>query len=202
MTGCGCGEADQNAALERRVLWTLLVINGVMFVVEAVAGWIGQSTGLMADSLDMLADAAVYGVGLYAVGRSLIVKARAASISGVLQMALGAAILLDGGRRFLVGSEPVGVLMIGVGLVALAANVACLILISRHRHGGVHMRASWIFSRNDVIANGGVILAGGLVALTGSPLPDLVVGALVAAVVIKGGRDILREAHAARQRRF
>ena len=202
MAGCGCGDADEADALERRVLWTLLIINGTMFFVEAVAGWIGQSTGLMADSLDMLADAAVYGVGLYAVGRSLIVKARAASISGVLQLLLGVGVLVDVARRLLLGSDPVSALMIGVGLVALAANIVCLALISRHRCGGVHMRASWIFSRNDVIANGGVILSGGLVWLTASPLPDLVIGALIAAVVIKGGRDILREAHAARQRRF
>jgi Co/Zn/Cd efflux system component len=202
MAGCGCGGVEEAAAPERRVLWTLLIINALMFVIEAVAGWLGESTGLMADSLDMLADASVYGVGLYAVGRSLVVKARAASISGVLQLALGAGVLADVGRRFLAGSEPVSTLMIGVGLVALAANTVCLVLISRYRKGGIHMRASWIFSRNDVIANGGVILSGVLVWLTASRLPDLVIGAIIAAVVIKGGRDILREAHAARQRRF
>jgi Co/Zn/Cd efflux system component len=202
MAGCGCGGVEEAAAPERRVLWTLLIINALMFVIEAVAGWLGESTGLMADSLDMLADASVYGVGLYAVGRSLVVKARAASISGVLQLALGVGVLADVGRRFLAGSEPVSTLMIGVGLVALAANTVCLVLISRYRKGGIHMRASWIFSRNDVIANGGVILSGVLVWLTASRLPDLVIGAIIAAVVIKGGRDILREAHAARQRRF
>jgi Co/Zn/Cd efflux system component len=202
MAGCGCGGVEEAAAPERRVLWTLLIINALMFVIEAVAGWLGESTGLMADSLDMLADASVYGVGLYAVGRSLVVKARAASISGILQLALGAGVLADVGRRFLAGSEPVSTLMIGVGLVALAANIVCLVLISRYRKGGIHMRAAWIFSRNDVLANGGVILSGVLVWLTASRLPDLAIGAIIAAVVIKGGRDILREAHAARQRRF
>ena len=196
--GCGCG-AQETAALERRVLWTLLAINGVMFLVEAVAGWIGQSTGLMADSLDMLADAVVYGVGLYAVGRPLPVKARAALVSGVMQLALGAGVLIDVIRRVLGGSEPVSGLMVGGGLLALAANVACLVLISRHRRGGVHMRASWIFSRNDVIANVGVILSGALVALTGSRVPDLAIGALIAAVVSKGGIDIVREAREARR---
>lgn len=198
MAGCGCREAEETAALERRVLWTLLAINGAMFVVEAFAGWIGESTGLMADSLDMLADAAVYGISLHAVARPLIVKARAASISGFLQLLLGAGVVADVGRRFLFGSEPESVLMIGVGFTALLANIACLRLISHHREGGVHMRASWIFSRNDVIANAGVILSGALVAFFGSRLPDLAIGALIAAVVIKGGFDILREARETR----
>ena len=192
MAGCGC-EAEETAALERRVLRTLLGINGVMFIVEAVAGWLGESSGLMADSLDMFADAAVYGVALYAVERPLIVKARVASISGVLQLALGMGVLTDVVRRFLAGSEPASARsMVGVGLAALAANVACLVLISRYRGSGVHMRASWIFSRNDVIANAAVIVSGGLVALTGNRLPDLAIGALIAAIVIKGGFDILR----------
>ncbi len=197
MAGCSC-EVEIKDKSERRVLIVLLLINGVMFVAEFIVGWWAQSTALIADAFDMLADAMVYGVGLYAVGRSLLVKAHAARISGVLQVLLGLLVLIDILRRFVVGSEPVSVLMMGMGLIALIANITCLILVSKHREGEVHMRASWIFSKNDVIANLGVILAGGLVAWTGSRLPDLAVGLLVALIVIRGGVLILQDARATR----
>ncbi len=177
---------------ESRTLQILLAINGTMFVVEHVAGWLASSAGLLADSLDMLADAAVYGIALYAVGRSKDLKRRAAHISGWLQLALALGALTEVVRRFVVGSEPEPGYMIVVAFAALAANVACMALISRHREGGVHMKASWIFSTNDVIANMGVILAGGLVAWTGSRLPDLVIAAIIAAVVASGAVRILR----------
>lgn len=197
MAGCGC-EVEIKDKSERSVLVALLLINGVMFVAEFIVGWWAQSTALIADALDMLADAMVYGVGLYAVGRSLLVKAHAARISGVLQVLLGLLVLIDILRRFVVGSEPVSILMMGMGLIALVANITCLVLISKHREAEVHMRASWIFSKNDVIANLGVILAGGLVAWTGSRLPDLVIGLLVALIVIRGGVLILQDTKATR----
>ena len=197
MAGCGC-EVEINDKSERRVLIALLLINGVMFVAEFIVGWWAQSTALIADALDMLADAMVYGVGLYAVGRSLLVKAHAARISGVLQVLLGLLVLFDILRRIMVGSEPASALMMAMGFFALIANVTCLILISKHREGEVHMRASWVFSRNDVIANLGVILAGGLVAWTGSRLPDLAIGLLVALIVIRGGVLILQDAKTTR----
>lgn len=118
-------------------------------------------------------DALVYAVSLYAAG-------------------LGLLVLADILRRFLADSEPVSARMMGMGLLALLANITCLLLIAKHRAGEVHMRASWIFSRNDVIANLGVILAGGLVAWTGSRYPDLVIGLLV----VRGGVHILRDARA------
>ncbi len=197
MSGCGCG-AESAAALERRTLRWLLAINGAMFVLEAALGWLAQSTGLLADSLDMLADATVYGLSLYAVGRSRRHKADAARLSGWLQIALGLGVLAEVVRRFLFGSEPWSALMMAVGALALLANLVCLALLARHREGEVHMRASWIFSTNDVIANLGVIGAGALVAATGSRLPDLLIGALIAAVVVRGGVRILAESRAAR----
>ncbi len=195
MAGCGC-EVEIKDTSERRVLIALLLINAVMFVAELGIGWWAQSTALIADALDMLADAMVYSVGLYAVGKTILIKAHAARLSGSLQVLLGLLVLADILRRFIVGSEPVSTLMMGMGLIALLANVTCLVLISRHREGEVHMRASWIFSKNDVIANLGVILAGGLVAWTGSRLPDLVIGLLVVIVVIRGGLLILKDAKA------
>ncbi len=193
MSGCGC-EVEIRDAEQRRVLYWLLGINAVLFVVEFGVGWIADSTALIADSLDMLADAIVYALGLYAVGRSLVEKARAARVSGWFQLALGLLILVDIGRRAVFGSEPVSGLMMGMGAVALAANVACLTLIHAHREGEVHMRASWIFSANDVIANLGVILGGVFVWWLDSRWPDLIVGVIVAGFVLRGAGRILAEA--------
>ena len=198
MSDCGCG-SDQAEQLERKTLIVLSVINAVMFLAEIILGWIAESTGLIADSLDMLADAGVYGLSLYVVGRGIQKQSRAASISGVLQIILGASVLLEVLRRFLFGSEPESILMMTVGFVALVANVYCLMLIARHRDAGVHMRASWIFSANDVIANLGVIISGGLVWYFGSRYPDLIVGAIISAVVVGGGIKILNEAKNAKE---
>ncbi len=194
MSGCGC-EIEIKNRKQSRVLIMLLAINGVMFVAELIAGTIADSTALIADSLDMLADASVYAIGLYAVGRSLQVKARAAHISGIFQVLLGMGVLFDIVRRFIVGSEPESLLMMAVGLVALIANSICLVLIYKHRQGEVHMRASWVFSKNDVIANLGVIGGGALVAWLGSPLPDLIIGLVIAMIVVRGGIHIIKDAN-------
>jgi len=179
-------------ANEAKILWILLVINAAMFVIEMVAGWLGNSAGLLADGADMFADAAVYGVALYAVGKGAKHKLSAAKLSGLLQLVLATGALSEVGRRALAGSYPDEMAMVGISLLALAANIACLLLIFRHRQGGVHMRASYIFSANDVLANNGVIAAGALVAWTGSPVPDWVIGALIAVLVFTGALRILR----------
>lgn len=180
-----------DAAGETRTLRVLLAINAVMFVVELGAGWIAESTSLIADSLDMLADAAVYGVSLFAVSRSSVAQLRAAHLSGALQLILALGALAEIARRVVLGSEPGPPVMMGVALLALVANAFCLGLIVRHRHGGAHMKASYIFSANDVIANVGVIVAGALVGWTGSRVPDLVVGSAIALVVLGGAVRIL-----------
>ncbi len=177
---------------EASVLWQLLAINGFMFIVELAVGLFAQSTGLIADSLDMLADAAVYGLSLFAVGKSLLLQRKAARMSGYLQLLLSMGALFEVIRRFLFGSEPLAPYMIGLSIVALIANVTCLLLISKHRTGGVHMKASWIFSTNDVIANLGVITAGVLVYFLRSPYPDLAIGLIISAVVFRGAISILK----------
>lgn len=189
-----CEDCHLEAATaeQRRVLRTLLVINGTMFVAEIVCGIVAESSGVIADSLDMLADALVYGVGLYAIGKAATVKQAAARWAGRCQLLLAVSIVIDLVRRAIAGSEPHSALMMGVAAAALIANAYCLRLLQKHREGEVHMRASWIFTRSDVIANAGVIAAGALVALTDSRWPDLIVGAAIAAVVIKGGFEILK----------
>lgn len=179
-------------AAESRTLRLLLGINAVMFFIEMATGLIAESTGLIADSLDMFADAAVYGLALYAVGRAASMKSKAAHMAGLLQLLLALGALSEVVRRFIVGSEPESMLIIGMGMVALIANVACLVLIAGKREHGVHMKASYIFSANDVIANVGVIVAGLLVMWTGSPYPDLIIGTLIGLVVLNGARRILQ----------
>jgi cation diffusion facilitator family transporter len=179
-------------AAEARTLWTVLAINASMFLLEAIAGWIAESTGLLADGLDMLADALVYGVALYAVGRGPAPKRRAARLCGYLQVALALTALAEVLRRAFFGSDPAPPLMVAVSILALAANVTSLWLVARHREGGVHMRATYICTANDVLANVGVIVAGGLVAWTGSPIPDLLIGTTIAAVVFRGALRILK----------
>lgn len=192
MPDCGCSSVE-NSQIERATLTALLAINGVMFIIEAAAGWWSESTGLLADSLDMLADATVYGIALSAVGRTAHRKARAAMGSGIVQMTLGAGVMIEVVRRFVFGSDPLSLLMMLIGATALIANVTCLALLAKHRKGEIHMRASWIFSTNDVIANLGIIVSGGLVMLLDNRYPDLIVGGVISAVVLSGGIRILRQ---------
>lgn len=194
--GCGCDDAAIDAS-QRRVLVWVLAINAAMFLVEFTAGWLAESTGLIADSLDMLADALVYGVGLYAVGRTLRHKARAAMLSGALELLLAVGVLSDVVRRFVFGSEPDGLWMIGIAALALLANVTALLLLASHRQGGIHMRAMWICTNNDVLVNLAVISSGALVIWLESPVPDLVIGVLVSLLVLRNSMRILHEARAA-----
>jgi cation diffusion facilitator family transporter len=193
LSDCSC-EFDPQNATERKTLVTVLAINAFMFVSEFTVGLFAESTGLTADSLDMLADAMVYAVSLYAVGRSGSTRRRAAYGSGMFQIALAVGVLIDVIRRFIVGSDPVSGLMMGFGGMALLANIACLLLLAKHRKGEVHMRASWIFSTNDVIANVGLILSGALVWVTASRYPDLVIGLIISLFVVSGGIRIVRDA--------
>lgn len=183
-----------DSAKEAKVLKILLMINGGMFFVEFILGFISESMGLISDSFDMLADASVYMISLYAVGKSIETKKKSASINGYFQIVLGGGVLIEAVRRFIYGSHPEPSYMIIVSIVALAANVYCLYLLSGHKDGGAHMKASYICSSTDVMANIGVILAGVLVATTNSRIPDLVIGIIVALIVLRGAKAILKVA--------
>jgi Co/Zn/Cd efflux system component len=182
---CDC-EIEAGNQAQRRVLITLLGLNLGMFFVELIAGILSDSTALLADSLDMLADATVYSISLYAVAKAPLVKINAALANGGFQLLIGLGLLFEVARRVYFGSDPQS--------LALVVNVICFILISRHQNDEVHMRASWICSRNDVIANVGVIIAGLLVATTGSFWPDLIIGVIIVSVVLHGGFNICQTA--------
>ncbi|ETJ48618.1 hypothetical protein A2I98_18640 [Pseudoalteromonas agarivorans] len=193
MSDCGC-EVELKDNQQKTVLYWLLAINVSMFVFEIGFGWLSESTALIADSLDMLADAIVYAIALYAVGKSIQHKANAALVSGYFQLGLGVLILMDIARRLYGESEPHSWFMIGVGMVALVANVICLILIRKHNNDEVHMRASWIFSANDVIANLGVVIAGILVMVLKQRWPDIVIGSIISMLILRGAYRILSDA--------
>ncbi len=189
-----CCAVDATNQSERRLLWTVLVLNAAMFAVEFTAGWIGDSSGLMADSLDMLADAAVYAVSLYAVGHSLAHRARAALLNGSLQLILGLGVLLDVIRRWWFGSTPEPLMMTSIGALALMVNVTCFAMLYRHRKGDINLRSSWICSRNDMLANLGVIAAALLVGWVGAAWPDWLIGAAIAILIVHSAVSIIRDA--------
>ena len=188
---------DARNAAVRRTLKRVLGINFTQFLVAGAVGVVADSSGLLGAALDNLGDAAVYLVSIYAVGRTIVAKSRAARLSGVLLLALAAGLLADVIRRFIEGSEPIGLAMIVVALANAATNVVNLRLLRAHRRDGVHLKASWIFTTNDMVANLGIAASGAAVMILNSPFPDLVIGIVVVVIVLKGGRDILKEAREA-----
>jgi Co/Zn/Cd efflux system component len=183
---------------ERRTLRWVLGINFTQVLVAGAVGILADSTGLLGAALDNLGDAAVYTVSLYAVGRTVIAKARAANLSGILLVLLAFGLLVEVLRRFFAGAEPIGLAMIITALANAATNLVCLRLLRAHRAHGVHFKASWIFTTNDMLANAGIVLSGLLVMFLKSPVPDLVIGVLIVGIVLKGGWEILKEAREAR----
>lgn len=197
MSDCGCHH-EARSAQERRVLRIALLLNAAMAVIGGIAGWLAQSTGLLADALDMLSDASAYAIGLMAIGRSARFKANAAWLSGFALLILGVAVLVEVARRVAYGAEPLSGWMIGTALLSLAVNLTVLRLLSPLKSGEVHLRATWLFTRADVVANVGVIVAGALVFWLASPYPDYVIGVLIGLYVIKEAVEILGEARRAR----
>ena len=178
---------------QRRLLWTVLLINFSFFVLEMFAGWYSESMGLVADSLDMLADAIVYGLSLYAVGHAVSQKKKVARLAGYLQIALAIIGWLEIARRFLGPAEKLNVtVMITVSVLALMANAVCLFLLQKSKSKEAHMQASMIFTSNDIIINSGVILAAGLVYWLKTPIPDLIIGTLVLGLVLRGAIRMLK----------
>ena len=192
MSGCCAHDAVERR--ERQLLWVVLTLNASMFVIEFMAGWIAHSTSLLADSLDMFADAVVYGISLYAVGRAVALKARAAVTNGVLQLTLSLVVLADVSRRLLTDAAPEPMVMSVVSLMALTVNMICFGMLYRFRSGDINLKASWICSRNDMMANVGVLIAAIMVSQTGRAWPDLVVGTLIAMLVMTSAIRIISEA--------
>jgi len=192
-------QLDASNSAERKTLLWVLGINFLQVIVAGLVGVIADSTGLLGAALDNLGDAVVYAVSIYAVGRTILAKARVARLSGVILIVLGLALLVEVLRRFFVGAEPIGSAMIVTAIANAATNLLCLRLLRSHRDNGVHLKASWIFTANDMLANAGIVISGAAVMFFRSPLPDLIIGLVVGGIVLKGGLDILKEAREAQR---
>lgn len=193
-------EPDQERH-QRRILLLVLALNALLFVGLGLAGWLADSSALLANAVDNASDSAVYLISFLAVGRALAWKIRAARISGVLLLVFAAGVIADVVRRWLTGAEPLGPTMIAMALVAAAVNLWCLLLLKQVKRDDVNMRAAETFSFNDFFSNGGIIVAGLLVLWLDQPWPDLVVGAIVAVVAFKGGLEILADVRRDRDRK-
>lgn len=178
----------------RRVLVIVLLINAVMFIAEFGAGVVAGSTALMADASDMLGDALVYGVSLYALSRSDRWKAGAATFKGAFILLLGAGIIVNIVVKISSGVPPSSTLMLAFGAAALVANLTCLALLWRFRSHDVNLSSTFECSRNDVISNIGVLIAAVAVAAFASPWPDIFIGALIAVIIFRSSARVLAEA--------
>lgn len=199
MDHCCSKKSDAIAELaakaeQRRVLLIVMIVNLAMFFLEFGAGVAARSSALMADSVDMLGDAIVYVLSLYALSRGPRWEAGAALAKGVLILALGGAILLEIADKIANGVPPSSPLMLMFGSLALVANLSCLALLWRFRKTNINMSSTFECSRNDVASNVGVLIAAGLVAWSASPWPDIVVGGLIALLFLRSSVTVLREA--------
>lgn len=184
-----------DSASKRRTLWIVLALNVAIAIGFFATGFFADSNALLANGLDNSSDAIVYALSLLALTRSRKWQRGAARFSGVMLLIFAFGVILDAGRRFIAGSEPVGLLMLLMAMVAGGVNLYCLHLLRQVQSKDVSMRAATTFSFNDFVANGGIIAAGIIVIVTGSNWPDLVVGVGVACIALYGGVDILRDAH-------
>ena len=187
------GELDAIRSRHARVLGAVLAINAFMFIVEFGAGLVSGSSALLADSLDMLGDSLVYAFSLYVVHRSLTWHARAALLKGAIMALFGVAVLVEVAFKLRTATPPEVPTMAAIGTLALAANTLCFSLLWRHRADDINLRSTWLCSRNDLIANGAVLIAAGLVAWSGSGWPDILVGLGIAALFLRTAAVVLRE---------
>lgn len=183
---------SQNTVL-RRVFWIILNINLVMFLTEAVAGYIAHSNALWADSLDMLSDVFVYGLSLYVLSRGHQARVKASLMKGVLMCLLGIFVVGTTIYKIINPVQPIGETISLIGTLALIANIACLFLLMRYKNTDLNIKSAWICSRNDVFSNGGVIIAGFLVVYFSSMWPDIIISSAISFVVLSSARGVIKE---------
>ncbi|MEE4212934.1 MAG: cation diffusion facilitator family transporter [Parvularcula sp.] len=186
---------DLGSADKRKTLWLVLALNVAIAAGFFVTAFLGDSNALLANGVDNSSDAVVYALSLLALTRSRRWKRGAARFSGVMLLIFAVGVMADAVQRYLNGSTPGGALMIGMAIVAAVVNLWCLRLLNKLKNKDVNLRAATTFSFNDFVSNGGIVLAGIAVMLTGANWPDLIVGIAVASIAVYGGIEILRDAH-------
>ncbi|MCX7645436.1 MAG: cation transporter [Rhodobacteraceae bacterium] len=198
---CGCAGQARFEGLSpayRRALVAVILINAAMFLVETSAGVLAGSQALKADALDFLGDTLTYAISLWAIGRPLALRAKVALLKGLSLAAMGLWVLGSTLWQVLVLGVPLAPVMGAVGVLALAANLASVLILMRYRDGDANVRSVWLCSRNDAIGNVAVIGAAAAVFLTGSAWPDLLVAGVLAALFLRSSQLILRQALAER----
>ncbi len=196
-TGCGCSGNPRFDGVDpayKRVLWIVIVINAVMFFVEMSAGKIAGSQALQADALDFLGDALTYGLSLAVIGMSLKVRSTAAMIKGLSLLLMGLWVFGSTVYQILVLGVPRAEIMGLIGLLALAANLASVVLLMHYKDGDANVRSVWLCSRNDAIGNVAVMVASFAVFLTASAWPDLIVAMIMAGLFLRSAQQILVQA--------
>jgi cation diffusion facilitator family transporter len=199
MDACCETKAEEISVLRakhKNVLTIVLAINAVLFVVEAAAGLLANSTALLADSLDMLGDSLVYGFSLYVLWRGAAWKAKAALSKGAIMAVFGVGVLFGAVYKMLAGVVPIAETMGIIGSLVLVGNGICFLLLFRHRSDDLNMRSTWLCSRNDIIANLSVLVAAAGVTIFNSGWPDILVGAAIAALFLKSALTMLAESFA------
>ncbi|MBF2009264.1 cation transporter [Chlorogloeopsis fritschii PCC 9212] len=186
-------ELEKLRKQQSKVLWTVLLINSVMFVVELLAGIKSASLSLTGDSLDMLGDALVYGSSLYVIHKGRKAQAKSALLKGAIMFLSAVAVFARASYQLFAGSTPEARVMSAVGFIALLANLLCLFLLTKHRNDNINLSSVWLCSRNDIIANTSVLGAAGLVFLTNSLLPDLIVGFMLTIVFAKSSGKVVSQ---------
>jgi cation diffusion facilitator family transporter len=199
MDACCETKAEEISVLRakhKNVLTIVLVINAVLFVVEAAAGLLANSTALLADSLDMFGDSLVYGFSLYVLWRSVAWKAKAALLKGAIMAVFGIGVLFEAAHKMVAGIVPVPETMGVIGTLVLLGNGVCFLLLFQHRSDDLNMRSTWLCSRNDIIANLSVLAAAIGVKFLDSSWPDIVVGGAIAGLFLKSALTLLAESFA------
>jgi Co/Zn/Cd efflux system component len=179
---------------QKRTLLIVFALNLLLFITLGIAGLVADSSALIANAVDNLSDTIVYAISWLAVGGSAQLKRGAARLSGVMLVIFAIGVLLDALRRPFFAPEPVGMTMMAMATFAAVVNLICLWLLKPLKTDDVNLRAAQTFSVNDFFSNGGILIAGALVMWTGSWIPDVVVGLVVAAVAVFGSVEILRDA--------
>ena len=187
-------ELEVLASKQAKVLWIVLIINLAMFFAEFFLGWLSNSTALIGDSLDMLGDALAYGTSIYVVNKSLSHKIKASQFKAYLMVILGVVVFSRAIYRFIYQVVPEFEIMAYTGLIALIANATCLWLLTAHKNDDINFASVWVCSRNDIIANLGVLLAAALVFAFDSSWPDLLIGLVITILFLKSGVGILKSA--------
>jgi Co/Zn/Cd efflux system component len=191
---CSSGTSFEGLSADyKRRLWLVIAINATMFFVEMGAGALAGSQALQADALDFLGDATTYGISLAVIGTSIQIRARAAILKGLSLSAMALWVLGSTAYHVLVLGIPRAEIMGAIGILALGANVASVLILMRYKDGDANVRSVWLCSRNDAIGNVAVMIAALAVWGTATKWPDLLVAAIMAGLFLTSSIQILRQ---------